>query len=56
MTTKSSSRHFCLAGRLVFSQAYELIKMLSAFVFGGKMFAPMGVSLQNHTVTADYNP
>lgn len=56
VTTKSSSHHFCLAGRLIFSQAYELIKMLSAFAFGGKIFAPMGVSLQNHTVTADYNP
>lgn len=59
MTTRSSSRHFCLAGRLTFSQAYELIEVLSAFAFGGKIFVPMGVSLQDRTVTAgtaDYNP
>lgn len=59
VTTKSSSHHLRLAGRLIFSQAYELIEMLPAFAFGGKVFAPMGVSLQDHTVTAgtaDYNP
>lgn len=59
VTTKSSSHHFCLAERLVFSQEYELIEFLSAFAFRVKIFASMGVSLQDHTVTAstaDYNP
>lgn len=59
MTTKSPSPHFYLAVRLIFSQAYELMEMLSAFAFGGKIVVPMGVSLQDHTVTAgtaDYNP
>lgn len=54
MTTKSSSHHVCLAGRLTFSQACELIEMLSAFAF-----RVMGVSLQDQTATAstaDYNP
>lgn len=59
VTTRRSSCHFCLAGRLIFSQAHELIEMLSVFAFGGKIFVPIGISLQDHTVTAgtaDYNP
>lgn len=41
-----------LSRKIVFSQAYELIEMLSAFAPGGKIFAPTGLSLHAHTVTA----